>query len=177
MSGTRPTSDRAREAVFSSLESMLGSFNGVTVLDLFAGSGAMGLEALSRGAARVHLVEDDRSACEVIRQNISVVDLPGATCHQARVDSWLASQPSTQADVVFCDPPYDVTLESVWKVLHLLTSKGHLPGHGVVVIERSSRQPPFQWPNPLLGLRDKRYGEAHLWFGGWAEPVEERENL
>ena len=78
-SGTRPTADRVREALFSSLESEFGSFDGLAVLDLYAGSGAIGLEALSRGAARVVLVESDRKAAEVIAANVKVVGLPGAT--------------------------------------------------------------------------------------------------
>ena len=101
-SGTRPTADRVREALFSSLESEFGSFHGLAVLDLYAGSGAIGLEALSRGARGVVLVESDRLAAEVIAANIQVVGLPGRPCSRVR---WRRSPRGTARDrSTWCSP-------------------------------------------------------------------------
>jgi 16S rRNA (guanine966-N2)-methyltransferase len=100
--GTRPTSDRTREALFSMLASRLGSFDGLAVADLFAGSGALGLEALSRGAARCTFVETDRAAIEAIRRNLAALgaqgDIHAAPAEQARLPGPL--------DLAFLDPPY-----------------------------------------------------------------------
>ena len=112
---TRPTSDRAREGLFASLLSELGGFDGARVLDLYAGSGAIGLEALSRGAERVLLVESDARAAAVIKANVAAVGLPGATVAIDRVERLLARPPAPEArthgrfDLVFADPPYALT--------------------------------------------------------------------
>ena len=163
--GTRPTSDRAREAVFSSVESQLGSLVDAVVLDLYAGSGALGLEALSRGAGRVALVEHDARACRVINDNIEVVALTGAVCHKRDVTHWLVATPPSSADLVFVDPPYDESDEQVTRVLSLLQSGGHVREGGIAVVERSTRGDPVTWPDPWIPQRDRRYGEAHLWLG------------
>ena len=163
--GTRPTSDRAREAVFSSVVSMVGSLSGLTVLDLFAGSGALGLEALSRGAARVELVEQNRRACAAIEANIESVGLPGATCHHGDVERWLTETPATEATIAFLDPPYENSDESVRKVLMLLAEKAHLVDAGLAVVERSTREGAWSWAPGFTPVKDRRYGEAHLWIG------------
>ena len=150
--------------MFSTLGSLLGSFSGVTVLDLYAGSGALGLEALSRGAIRATLVEKDARACRAIQSNIAVVALPGAVFHQREVGGWLATSPPSCADVVFLDPPYEESDEQVQQVLFLLQSKGHIETGGIVVVERSTRSEPWEWVAPWLPLQDRRYGEAHLWL-------------
>ena len=117
-SGTRPTADRVREALFSSLESEFGSFHGLAVLDLYAGSGAIGLEALSRGAATVVLVESDRKAAEVIAANIKVVGLPGATLLTRPVEKVAAGDNSGGPfDLVFADPPYKLETAELQDVL------------------------------------------------------------
>src|SRR5579871_660391 len=127
---TRPTSDRAREGLFASLLSELGELDGKRVLDLYAGSGAVGLEALSRGAAHVLLVESDARAVRVIRENIAAVGLPGAAVIAGRVERVLARGPDRPAgpqdadiggyDVVFADPPYALADEAVSRMLSLL---------------------------------------------------------
>ena len=110
--GTRPTSDRAREGLFATIVSMTGSLAGARVLDLYAGSGAVGLEALSRGAGHVLLVESGARAARVIRDNVEAIGLPGAEVVTDRVERVLARGPGRSADnsgrydVVFADPPY-----------------------------------------------------------------------
>lgn len=108
--GTRPTSDKAREAMFSTLEALRGTLVGARLLDLFAGSGAVGLEALSRGAAHVLLVEADAAAARVVRANVKTVALPGAEVRAERAERVVAGAgPGEPYDLVFLDPPYSVT--------------------------------------------------------------------
>jgi 16S rRNA (guanine966-N2)-methyltransferase len=174
---TRPTSDRAREGLFASLLSELGSFDGARVLDLYAGSGAIGLEALSRGAERVLLVESDARAAAVIKANVKTVDLPGATVAVDRVERLLArppagSQAQAQAhdhdqvrfDLVIADPPYAVTDSAVTRVLTLLEG-GWLVDDALVVIERATRSGQLDWPPGFLPSKSRRYGEATFWYG------------
>src|SRR4051794_623229 len=113
---TRPTSDRAREGLFSSLQS-LGDVDGARVLDLYAGSGAVGLEALSRGALSATLVEDDPSALNAIRDNIAHTKLAGAHVVPMKVEQFLAAEPEPRYDVVFLDPPYDTDVAPVLQAL------------------------------------------------------------
>jgi 16S rRNA (guanine966-N2)-methyltransferase len=180
---TRPTSDRAREGLFASLLSELGTFDGARVLDLYAGSGAIGLEALSRGAERVLLVESDARAAAVIKANVKAVDLPGATVAVDRVDRLLARPPAGRQDqdqhqdqhqhqhqdqdrfdLVIADPPYAVTEEAVTRVLALLKA-GWLADDALVVIERATRSGPVDWPPGFLPGKSRRYGEATFWYG------------
>lgn len=156
---TRPTSDRAREGLFSTLAS-LTDLDGARVLDLYAGSGAVGLEALSRGAASAVLVESDMRAATVIRRNAETVGLPGARVVVDRVERFLAAAPAA-FDVVFCDPPYDVSDEILARVLAAVPLA---PG-GVLVVERSSRSPSPVWPEGVEGVKERRYGEGTLWYG------------
>ncbi|HET6740036.1 MAG TPA: 16S rRNA (guanine(966)-N(2))-methyltransferase RsmD [Kribbella sp.] len=160
-SGTRPTADRVREALFSSLESEFGSFDGLAVLDLYAGSGAIGLEALSRGAAQVVLVESDRRAAEVIAANIKAVALPGARLLTRPVESAVFDQ---VFDLVFADPPYKLETAELQAVLTGLAANGRLADDAVVVVERGKREP-WDWPEGFAALRDRKYGEARLWYG------------
>ena len=162
--GTRPTSDRVREALFSSLESEFGSFHGLAVLDLYAGSGAIGLEALSRGAATAVLVESDRRAADVIAANIKVVGLPGATLLTRPVEKATAGEPPAVFDLVFADPPYKLETVELQDVLTDLAANGWLAGDAVVVVERGKREP-WDWPEGFAALRDRKYGEARLWYG------------
>lgn len=139
--GTRPTADRAREGLFSSLNVRWG-FSGSRVLDLFAGSGALGLEAASRGAEEVHLVESAAQAVEVIKRNIPVVRHPGITVHQVSVESYLASAPPAYFDMVLADPPYEFS-----DVDALLAAiEPCLADRAIVVIERHVDSAPTQWP-------------------------------
>lgn len=164
--GTRPTSDRAREALFSTWESLLGTLDGARVADLYAGSGAVGLEALSRGAAHVLLVEAEPRAARVVRQNIAALGLPGAELHTARADRAVAAPaPGDPYDVVFLDPPYDVPDAEVREILLTLLDNRWLAGRALVTVERRTRGGEFGWPRGFEGLRSRRYGEATLWYG------------
>ena len=158
-SDTRPTSDRVREALFSSLESELGSFEGLRVLDLYAGSGALGLEALSRGAEWADFVEKNRAAAGVIGKNMAELGVPKARArvHVEPVDRFLG-QVRDGFDLIFLDPPYSTPAAEVMQVVTAL------PQGGLVVVERSSRDP-FTWPDNRTGLRERAYGETTLWYG------------
>jgi 16S rRNA (guanine966-N2)-methyltransferase len=165
--GTRPTSDRAREGLFASLVSEFGDLNRLHVLDLYAGSGAVGLEALSRGAARVLLVESDARAAAVIKANIGAVDLPNATVITDRVERLLDRPPDGDRgryDLAFADPPYAVTGDAVARVLTQLRN-GWLTEGALVVVERATRSGPVDWPPGYVAGKSRRYGEATFWYG------------
>lgn len=164
-SGTRPTSDRAREALFSTLEALRGPLAGARVLDLYAGSGAVGLEALSRGAAAALLVEADARAARTVRENVRALGLPGARVEAAKVERVLSAGAQDPFDVVFADPPYAVTDAEVARVLAALRDQGWLAPGAVVAFERASRGPELAWPEGYQPLRSRRYGEATLWYG------------
>ena len=154
--GTRPTSDRAREGLFSSLQSLL-DLEGARVLDLYAGSGALGLEALSRGAASATLVERDPKALAALRRNVADLGL-AARVVEEDVASYLAGTPE-RYDVVLLDPPYDVDVDPVLAALPRWLEEG-----AVVVAERRTRGPAPSPPAGLEPLRSRRYGEATLWY-------------
>ncbi|MFJ4798469.1 16S rRNA (guanine(966)-N(2))-methyltransferase RsmD [Kitasatospora purpeofusca] len=164
--GTRPTSDKAREAMFSTLEALRGTLHGARMLDLFGGSGAVGLEALSRGAAHVLLVEADAQAVRVIRENVRTVGLPGALVQAARAEKVVAGPaPEVPYDLVFLDPPYVVTDDEVREMLITLSAGGWLAEDVLVTVERSTRGGAFGWPEGFEELRSRRYGEGTLWYG------------
>jgi 16S rRNA (guanine966-N2)-methyltransferase len=163
---TRPTSDRAREGLFATISSMLGSLDGMRVLDLYAGSGAIGLEALSRGAGHVLLVESGARAARVIAQNIEAIGLPGAVLAAERVERVLARGPQHGPyDVVFADPPYALADAEVARVLSLLAGQGWLAPGALVIVERATRSGPVNWPDGFVPDRARRYGEATFWYG------------
>ena len=142
-SGTRPTSERVREALFSRLEAY-GVLQGARVLDLCAGSGALGLEAASRGAAEVTLVDAARPAVAVCRRNLRALGLRGVSAVCARVETYLAGPAGAGMDLVLLDPPYDVSEEALTAMLTPLARGGQDPWlapDAVVVVERSSRSP------------------------------------
>lgn len=167
--GTRPTSDRVRESLFASVGSRLGSWSGRRVLDLYAGSGALGLEALSRGAAHVLLVELDRRAVAVARANVDTVGLPGAVVVAADAARLAAGPPVPSAvapyDVVLADPPYDLPAADVAEVLAGLVAHGWVADGAVIVVERSARDRTPPWPPGLVDDGERRYGETSLWYG------------
>lgn len=167
---TRPTSDRVREALFSRLEH-LEVLDGSAVLDLYAGSGALGLEAASRGASSVLLVESDRAAATLIGRNATSLQLPGVEVRQSTVERVLAG-PARPHDLVLLDPPYAVDDATLAAALAALTS-GWLAQEALVVVERSRRSPPPTWPAGLVPAGEKRYGDTVLWFAetGGAEAV------
>ena len=166
---TRPTSDRVREALFSRLEHAL-DLDGARVLDLYAGSGALGLEAASRGAAHVLLVDSSAQAVAACRRNAATLGLPGVVVRPGAVGAALAGAPEEPYDVVLLDPPYDLSEEALGTALQRLVDGGWLAPAAVVVVERATRGPEPTWPDGLERTGERRYGETVLWF---AEPVAE----
>ena len=162
--GVRPTGDRARGGLFNSLGTLV-ELEGAVVLDLYAGSGALGLEALSRGAAEVVFVESGPRVLPVLRANLASVGLPGGRVIAGSVPTVVAGPAPRVFDVVLADPPYAVPAEEVREVLRALVTGEWLAPGGVVVVERSSREAGWEWPTPLEGLRERRYGEAVLRYG------------
>ncbi|WBB70468.1 16S rRNA (guanine(966)-N(2))-methyltransferase RsmD [Micromonospora sp. WMMD812] len=164
--GTRPTSDRVREALFSAIQAEV-DLDGARVADLYAGSGAVGLEALSRGAAHVLLVESDPRAARVIRENIATLGAASsARLVTGKVATALAGGPDGEPyDVVFADPPYAVPDAEISAVLAALVDRGWLGPDALVVVERSSRGTPLAWVPGITGGRSRRYGETTLWYG------------
>ncbi len=152
---TRPTSDRAREGLFSSLQSLV-ELDGAAVLDLYAGSGALGLEALSRGAGRATLVESDPRAVAALHRNAAALALP-AEVVAADVSAFLAG-PAEPYEVVLLDPPYELDVDPVLSALVPWAAD-------VVVVERRTRGAAPTWPAGLEPVRSRRYGEATLWYG------------
>ncbi len=162
---TRPTSDRVREALFSTLDSLV-DLSGARVVDLYAGSGAVGLEAWSRGAGHVLLVESDKRAARTARENATALDAGDAVrLVVAAVDRVLATPPDEPYDVVFADPPYRMPEDALGAVLAALVEFGWLAPGAVVVVERSSRSPEPTWVPGITGTSVKRYGETVLWYG------------
>ncbi len=160
---TRPTTDRVREALFSILQSRVGSLRGLTVLDLYAGSGAIGLEAASRGAARVTLVEKDRRTVGLVRRNAADLGLD-VTVVAAPVARYLTGGPDAAGapvDVVFADPPYPLASTVVAADLTALAA-GWLAPSALVVVERSARDRSWVWPEGYDELDRRSYGETVL---------------
>jgi 16S rRNA (guanine966-N2)-methyltransferase len=162
---TRPTGDRVREALFSSLEAALGSLQGLRFLDLYAGSGAVGLEARSRGAGVVTLVEHDRRTAGLIRRNITSLGFSRVEVVVASVPRTLATPPVAPYDVVFLDPPYPLPDLEVDETLDALVRHGWLAAGALVALERGSRGAEPAWPDGLVAERSKKYGETTLWYG------------
>ncbi|HEY5031205.1 MAG TPA: 16S rRNA (guanine(966)-N(2))-methyltransferase RsmD [Actinomycetes bacterium] len=163
---TRPTSDRAREALFSTLEALLGTLSGKRFLDLYSGSGAVGLEAVSRGASAALLVDDDRRALAALAANCAAVGGSAATVSSAAVERLVAGAgPADPYDVAFLDPPYVSDATDVRDVLEQLRANGWLAAGAVVVVERATRAGEWAWPPGFAPDRSRRYGEATLWYG------------
>ncbi|GAB10988.1 hypothetical protein GOARA_063_01870 [Gordonia araii NBRC 100433] len=161
---TRPTSDRVREALFAALDARV-DLTGMTVLDLFAGTGALGLEALSRGAASATFVDEDRRAVGGLRANIAACGA-GEKSTVARRDAteFLRSAPGQRYDMIFCDPPYDLPDPALTDILALA---GPMLGDGYFVLERAKRSKPPSWPPTLSPVLDKVYGDTRV---AWAQP-------
>ena len=186
---TRPTSDRAREGLFATVASIVGPLSGTRVLDLYAGSGAVGLEALSRGAQHVLLVECGARAARVIRGNIEAIGLPGAEVLADRVERVLARGPDQargpdeargpdqapgagRYDVVFADPPYATADAEVSRMLSLLAGQEWLAPGALVIVERATRSGPARWPDGFVPDRARKYGEATFWYALAPETAE-----
>lgn len=161
---TRPTSDRVREALFSAIESWCGSLQGLRFLDLYAGSGAVGLEAWSRGAGVVTLVEQDRRTAALISSNARTLGFAKADVVAASVATTLRRPPAAPYDLAFLDPPYPLEDGAVAADLAALLDQEWLVPGAMVVVERSARSPEPDWPSRLAPLREKRYGETTLWY-------------
>ncbi|MEU7019773.1 16S rRNA (guanine(966)-N(2))-methyltransferase RsmD [Streptomyces sp. NPDC046203] len=171
--GTRPTSDRAREGLFSTWESFHG-LDGARVADLYAGSGAVGLEALSRGASHALLVEADPRAARTVAENIRSLGLPGAELRTGKAEQIVTGPaPAEPYDLVFLDPPYAVTDEALREILVTLRSGGWIAEDALVTVERSTRGGEFGWPDGFVALRARRYGEGTFWYGRAASPCED----
>ncbi|MBB2890849.1 16S rRNA (guanine(966)-N(2))-methyltransferase RsmD [Flexivirga oryzae] len=165
--GTRPTSDRVREALFGRLEH-LDAIAGSHVVDLYAGSGALGLEAVSRGAASALLVESDRRAAATIGKNITHLGLAGVQVRAATVETVVATPLVPQADLLFADPPYAIGDDALAGVLAALVEHGSLAVDAVLVVERSSRSAEPVWPAGVELIGPRRYGETTCWFAEFA---------
>jgi len=166
--GTRPTSDRVRESLFGALDSA-DALYGARVLDLYAGSGALGLEAASRGAGSVDLVERAKSAAAVARRNADNVrrsigdGAPAVRVHANPVGTWLRGA-SGPFDLVFLDPPYDLPAAELDENLAAL--RGALSPDALVIVERSARSGAPGWAAAgLEPIRDRAYGDTALWWG------------
>ncbi len=166
--GTRPTSDRAREAIFSTLESEYGSLEDLQFLDLFAGSGAMSVEALSRGAAVVHLVEKDEKAVRVARANLALLEnltgVGSATLFTSSVGKFVEQEANISYDVIFLDPPYDYPISEIEKILESLLRKNYLKKSSTLALELNAKGPKPSWPLGLRELKVRKYGAASIYY-------------
>ena len=171
-SSTRPTSDRVREALFSRLDAW-EAVAGERVLDLYAGSGALGLEAASRGAIRVDFVEADQGAARVIRANLAALREVSGSVQVASVRTFAGRAGAEPAGLIFADPPYPLRDADLGADLAALALGGHLAPEALLVIERSTRSPEPTWPAGVELVDQRRYGETSLWFArrAPAEPL------
>lgn len=162
---TRPTSSRVREAVFSSLEHALAGFDDLAVLDLYAGSGALAIESLSRGAALAMLVDDDAGAIRTISANLGTCGITGARVVRADALA-VVSAPNSQGpfDVVFADPPYATPGDAVERILANLVANGWLADGAVVVVERDAKSG-ITWPDGFEDVDKRTYGDTAIWYG------------
>ncbi|WAC55067.1 16S rRNA (guanine(966)-N(2))-methyltransferase RsmD [Gordonia sp. SL306] len=159
--GTRPTSDRVREAVFSMISARF-DLAGTRVLDLYAGSGALAIEALSRGAEHATLVDSRRRATSVIRANLATCEKAGSGVVVTRaVASFLSTAPAGRFDLIFLDPPYDQANDEMTADLAAIGA-GWLADGGIVVVERSARAPVTEWPDGMSVLVEKNYGDTRV---------------
>lgn len=162
---TRPTNSKVRAALGNSLQAS-GALAGASVLDLFAGSGALGLELASRGADRVVLVENEREALAALRANVATLGAVGATVVPASALTYAgAGAAGAGFDIVVADPPYDLANDELVAMLTGLCVHGLLNPHADLIIERARRTADLEWPEPLVGERTKRYGDTVLLFG------------
>lgn len=156
---TRPTSDRIREALFSALAAR-GVLDGARVLDLYAGSGALGIEAVSRGASAATLVDRDRGAVAAMRRSVADLRLTQVRIQARDVLAYLSGGPS-EHDLAFLDPPYDFGDDILAAVLESLAG-GWLAEDALVVVERSARSPEPSWPDGLAPEWDRTYGDTAI---------------
>jgi 16S rRNA (guanine966-N2)-methyltransferase len=170
---TRPTSDRAREAIFSTLTSEFGDFLGLQILDLFSGSGAMALEALSRGASLVHCVEKDDAAAKTISTNNALVQKaqPIGVFHLLHMSAqkFVDTPAQNQYHFVYIDPPYDFADTELVQILEKLLENNFYKDGAVIAIERASKSPQPVWPAGYEPSRTKVYGQASIYYANYAK--------
>ena len=168
---TRPTSDRAREGLFSSLSSEFGTFEGLRVLDLFAGSGAIGLESLSRGATLVHVVEKDEQAVKTIETNHDLVKKSNPAgkfeIFGMSVERFLNDQPREKYHLVYIDPPYEFSNQGVEDILSKLHDDNFLSSDAFIAVERNTRMDQFIWPDAFIPARERNYGQASIYYANF----------
>lgn len=162
--GTRPTSERVREAMFSAIEARI-DLDGTRVLDCYAGSGALGIEALSRGAGHALFVEADRRAAAVLAGNLTSLGLSGGQVRTASAESVAALAAPAGYDLVLADPPYALPDESLTGVLASLAGNGWLAAGALLVVERPSRSPEPVWPVGVEPITTRRYGDTVVCYG------------
>ncbi|MBT0769778.1 16S rRNA (guanine(966)-N(2))-methyltransferase RsmD [Kineosporia sp. J2-2] len=163
---TRPTSERVREALFGSLDAR-DLVRGVPVLDLFCGSGALGLEAMSRGATQGVLVDAGKPAVDAARKNVATLGLSDVAVVHSPVQKYLDGRPALAAGLVFADPPYPLDEDELASLLASLAGRGWLAPDATVVVERSRRSPEPRWPAGLHREKERRYGETTIWQAVW----------
>nr|CAA19190.1 hypothetical protein MLCB1243.09 [Mycobacterium leprae] len=159
--GARPTTDRVRESLFNIVAAQR-ELTGLAVLDLYAGSGALGLEALSRGAASTLFVESDKRTVAVIERNVTALGLVGARPRCGPVATVLAAGTASPMDLVLADPPYAIDTAEVEAVLATLTTYGWARPGTVAVIERGAASVPLTWPAGWSSWQSRGYGDTRL---------------
>ena len=175
--GTRPTTDRVRESLFNVLASRI-DFAGASVLDLYAGSGALGLEALSRGAKSAVFVESDHRAAAVIAKNITSLGAQGATLRRGPVAAVLAGGVDRPVGLVLADPPYDIPVAEIEEMLVALATGGWVADGTVAVVERATSGPELAWPK--AGCRGRHAATAtpaSSWRNSMSPPPRLRTDL
>lgn len=172
---TRPTSDRAREGLFSSLISTFGTLDGLHLLDLFAGSGAVGVEALSRGAALVEAVESNPISANVCKQNFELLlnteGIGKFKVHEKTVFEFLNHFASNSYEIIYIDPPYEVANSEVEKILKKLLTLNLLSKYGVIAIERDGKAKAFTWPEGFVEQKIRSYGAGSIHYGALTEQI------
>jgi len=166
---TRPTSDRAREGLFSSLISTFGTLDGLHFLDLFAGSGAVGVEALSRGAGLVESVESNSESAQVCEKNFGLLlnqpNLGKFKVHETSTFEYINHLANKQFEIIFLDPPYEVANIEIEKILRKILSGNLLGKFGVIAIERDAKAAAFTWPDGLQEVKVRSYGQGAIHYG------------
>jgi len=162
--GTRPTSERVREAIFSTVAARI-DLEGARVLDLYAGSGALGIEALSRGAAHALFVESDRRAVAVLRRNLDELGLVDGEVRAAKVTAVLSQPPDDGYELVLADPPYAMPGDELSGVLDSLARNGWLAAGALVAVERGARTGEPDWPAGVEQITTRRYGDTLVCYG------------
>lgn len=166
---TRPTSSRVREAIFSSVEHSHDGFDGLNVLDLFAGSGALALEAISRGATYALMLEHDPKAIAAIKENLTSLKVRNARVQGGELFNHLNSDlPDATFDVVFADPPYNLADDKITVMLETLVNRGWLADDALIVVERD-KYSEFMWPHNFKDISQRSYGDTVVWYGRFIE--------